>query len=455
MGLFSWILQVIGWRKPPNLIPSRKTHSTQLPDSTFPSNNPSVAKHDSNTVTKPKRKQAQKRFGSKIRVRLVTTRRRSLKTTRTRTPALETQGAAPYRYARYGSRTGHYLDLSSDGNPDRLARYGLPKFRTPEELAEWLETPLHRVAWLVHRFTNSRPETEAAAHYHFRWVKKRLGGWRLIESPKSLLKETQSKILKGLLDKVPVHSSANGFVKGRSIVTNARPHVGQELLIKFDLANFYTTVSFARVVAIFRSLGYSREVSIWLGLLTTSAVPGNLGFQEQGPYAIVPYLRRHLPQGAPTSPALANLSAFGLDVRLSGLAKSFGVTYTRYADDLTFSGPHELTYALRVFIPLVEQIVRQERFSTNGAKRRVLRSHQRQTVTGVIVNQKLNVSRLEFDRLKAILTNSARHGPSTQNRQQVEDFYLHLQGRIAHVTMLNPERGEKLLELFRTIDWNA
>jgi RNA-directed DNA polymerase len=448
MGLISWFLQLLGWRQPPSVTPLQNSPSTPLPKTS------SFAEHVSSTVVNPTRARAQRRSVPKSRIRLVATRRRLLNAKlRRRVPAMETKGSAPYRYARYGSRTGHYLDLSRDGDSNRLQRYGLPHFQTPEDVADWVGVPLNRVAWLVHRFSNGRPETEAAAHYHFRWVKKRLGGWRLIESPKSLLKEIQSKILHGLLDKVPVHAMAHGFVKGRSILTNAHPHVGQAILIKFDLANFYTTVSFSRVVAIFRSLGYSREVAIWLGLLTTSAVPGNLGFQEQGPYALVPYLRRHLPQGAPTSPALANLSAFGLDVRLSGLAKSFGATYTRYADDLTFSGPHELTYALRKFIPLVEQIVRQERFSTNGEKRRVLRSHQRQAVTGVIVNEKLNVARVEFDRLKAILTNSARHGPSTQNHQQVDDFYHHLQGRIAHVSMLNPERGQKLLEMFRSIDW--
>ena len=258
-------------------------------------------------------------------------------------PYVETKGAAPYRYARYGSQTGHYLDLSRDGNKARLNELGLPIFHTPEQLADWLGLPLNRVAWLVHRFSAGRPASVKDAHYHFHWVKKRRGGWRLIEAPKSTLKQAQSKILHELLDKVPVHATAHGFTAGRSILTNAKPHVGQAVIVKFDLTNFYTTVSFSRVVAIFRRLGYSREVSIWLALLTTSAVPGNLGFQEQGPYTLGIYLRRHLPQGAPTSPALANLSAFGMDVRLSGLARSFGARYIgRYADvTLDVSGRQE------------------------------------------------------------------------------------------------------------------
>jgi RNA-directed DNA polymerase len=223
--------------------------------------------------------------------------------------------------------------------------------------------------------------------------------------------------------------------------------------VKFDLTNFYTTVGFSRVVAIFRRLGYSREAAIWLGLLTTTAVPSNLPFDRAKLYAVLPYLRRHLPQGAPTSPALANLSAFHLDARLSGLAKSFGAQFTRYADDLTISGPVELSAGLRTLIPLVEQIIRRERFQSNRQKRQVLRANQRQSIAGVVVNTKTNVKRADFDHLKAILTNCVRLGPSTQNRQGVADFAAHLRGRIAHVIQLNAARGKRLLEIYNGIDW--
>ena len=275
----------------------------------------------------------------------------------------------------------------------------------------------------------------------------------MIESPKQLLKQAQVKILREILDHIPTHSAAHGFVAGRSIVTNARPHVGHATLLKLDLSNFYATVGFSRVVALFRAIGYSREAAIWLGLLTTSAIPGNMAFPARDPYAFEPYLRRHLPQGAPTSPALANLSAYRLDLRLAGMAKSFGATYTRYADDLAISGPAELASGLRVLIPLVQQIIRGERFRVNTAKRRVLRAHQRQCIAGVVVNAKPNVARDQFDRLKAILTNCVRLGPSTQNHDQVEDFPAHLRGRVAHVQQLNRPRGDKLLALYNRIDW--
>ena len=359
----------------------------------------------------------------------------------------------PYRFARYGSRTGNYLDLSQDGDESKLRARRLPVFRNPDELATWLGVPLNRVAWLVHRFSAGRAPSTAKAHYHFTWRKKRTEGSRLIESPKQLLKQVQVKILREILDLAPTHAAAHGFVGGRSIVTNAAPHVGQAIVVKFDLSNFYVTVGFSRVVAIFRSLGYSREAAIWLGLLTTSAAPPDLPADRSTLYSLSMYWRRHLPQGAPTSPALANLSAMNLDRRLSGLARSFGAAFTRYADDLTISGPRTLSRSLPTLIRLTQQIIRRERFRSNVAKRQVLRAHQRQVVAGVVINTKPNVRRHDFDLLKAILTNCVRLGPSTQNRDGVGDFAAHLRGRIAHVIQLNGDRGQKLMTLFEMIDW--
>jgi RNA-directed DNA polymerase len=360
----------------------------------------------------------------------------------------------PYRFAPYGIGDGRFLDLSRDGDESLLHSFDLPVFHTPEQLAEWLHMPLGQVAWLTNRFSNGyRPENERKAHYHFRWVKKRSGGWRLIEAPKQKLKQVQTQILREILDRVPPHNCAHGFVRRRSIVTNARRHVGQRAILKLDLEDFYANVGFSRVVGIFRGLGYSREAAIWLGRLTTSQVPSNLRYPERFSSAFFPFLRRHLPQGAPSSPALANLSAYGLDVRLSGLARSYSVEYTRYADDLTFSGSQRFIRALPVFIPLTSQIIRDERFRVNRNKRKVVRNNQQQVVAGVVVNAHTNMPRRDFDRLKAILTNCMRHGPASQNRDKHADFAAHLRGRVAHAVQLNPSRGNKLRELYDAIDW--
>lgn len=366
----------------------------------------------------------------------------------------ETVDRRPYRFAWPGARTGEFLDLSTDSDERWLQYYGLPTLKTPDDLAAWLEIPLGKLAWLTCRTLDGhRPVSETSSHYSYKWLQKRSGGWRLIESPKPLLKQIQTKILREILDHIPPHPSAHGFVAGRNILTNAQPHIGQRFVLKLDLRDFYTTVRYSRVVAIFRSLGFSREVAIWLARLTTTAVPWNLpfpkGFQSQFLYSCF-----HLPQGAPTSPALANLSAFGMDVRLAGMAEAYGMKYTRYADDLTFSGPGIAVPALREVIPFAQRIIRNERFRPHSGKRKVIRASQRQSVTGVVVNERANVSRKDFDRLKAILHNCVKHGPQGQNRDNVPDFSAHLRGRIAHILHLNEARGTALLEIYQRIDWS-
>ena len=360
----------------------------------------------------------------------------------------------PYIFAR-PCVFGGFFDLAGDGDSNRLTGNGLPAFQTPEQFAKWLGLPPHKIGWLVHRFNDLQvPAVHQAAHYVYRWVPKRTGGERLIEAPKPLLKAVQEKILTDILDKVPPHSAAHGFREGRSIVTNAKPHVGQRVVVKVDLSNFYPSVSYARVVAIFRSLGYSREAATWLGRLTTTRLPLDYVRQSRKDHRWRPYLKRHLPQGAPTSPALANLSAFPLDLRLAGLARKFGANYTRYADDLTFSGDQEFLRSLRVFLPLVQAVIRACRFKPHPKKWRILRSQSQQRVTGVVVNRKLNVARADYDRLKAVLHNCRAHGPSSQNRGNHPEFARHLLGRIAHVRSLNALRGDKLLAIYNEINWS-
>jgi RNA-directed DNA polymerase len=164
---------------------------------------------------------------------------------------------------------------------------------------------------------------------------------------------------------------------------------------------------------------------------------------------------RHLPQGAPTSPALANLLTWRLDLRLHGLARRAGANYTRYADDLTFSGPADFAKSPRRFDAAVTKIIGEEGFRVNPAKTRVMPRHARQRVTGVVVNDHCNIDRAGFDTLKAILHNCVRRGPQSQNRARVPDFRRHLEGRITWVEQVNPQRGAKLRQLFERIEWAA
>jgi hypothetical protein len=165
------------------------------------------------------------------------------------------------------------------------------------------------------------------------------------------------------------------------------------------------------------------------------------------------YARPHLPQGAPTSPALANLCTYRIDCRLQGLAQRAGADYTRYADDLAFSGDKAFEKGVNRFSTHVAAILMEEGFNVNFRKTRIMRQGVRQHLTGLVINHHVNVMRPDFDRLKAILTNCIRHGPESQNREDHPLFRFQLDGRIAFVEMVNRAKGERLRKLFSEIEW--
>jgi len=222
----------------------------------------------------------------------------------------------------------------------------------------------------------------------------------LLESPKPRLKELQRRTLAEILNRIPVHPSAHGFVKGRSIVTFARPHVRQSVLLRLDLLDFFPSFPAARVQAFFRTLGYPESVAARLGGICTNAAPRQV-WKGEPREAWTLYARPHLPQGAPTSPALANLMAYRLDCRLFGLARSAGGVYTRYADDLAFSGGEAFERAVDRFAAHAAAIALEEGFHVNHRKTRVMRQGVRQQLAGIVVNQKVGLRRRDLELLEA------------------------------------------------------
>jgi RNA-directed DNA polymerase len=331
-------------------------------------------------------------------------------------------------------------------------------------LAERLELSPGQLAWLADvRSLERSVAHEKLRNYRYRVVARRGGIPRVLEAPKARLKEIQRWILHEILVHVPPHEAAQGFTRGRSVVTHARRHSGQAVVLRLDLKDFFASISAGRVFGIFRTLGYNRSVAhVLTGLCTNTiaqavwqAVP-----HTTDPALIQPrfWLGRalatpHLPQGAPTSPALANLAAFRLDRRLNGLATSATLAYSRYADDLTLSGSTQLGRRRSHLEALVAEIARGEGFAINERKTALHSAGGRQSVCGIVVNVRPNVLRSEYDELRAILHNAAAHGPSGQNRAGLADFEAHLRGRISWVASLNPARGEKLRRRFAEIDW--
>jgi retron-type reverse transcriptase len=290
-------------------------------------------------------------------------------------------------------------------------------------------------------------------------IPKRDGSERKICAPKKQLKWVQKQILKHILSKVPPHPAAHGFVNGRSTVSNASPHVGAEVVVKFDLKDFFPTVHYFRVMGLFASVGYAL---------------GNCMFgTDDESNQIAPVLARlccytpdpkqwgsaTLPQGAPTSPAISNLVCRRLDARLEGLAEVNKGTYTRYADDLTFSFKSAEGFNLGRFRWWVDQVCQQEGFTVNQEKFRVIRDSQRQVVTGIVVNEAVRVPRELRRELRAILFNCEKNGVEAEakkwakaRKKRVEgfegtakNFPQYLRGIAAYLNMVQPEHGAPLL----------
>jgi hypothetical protein len=370
----------------------------------------------------------------------------------------------------------------------------LPQLPDLPALADWLALPIDKLEWLATCGGRRRKRPLAQQHYVYQLIPKRSltkatgrtaaasfeadktpadsrepiagnGGprqgerrLRLIEAPRIELKAAQHRLLRGLLQRLPVHEACHGFVGGRSVVTHAQAHVGQPLVLRFDLQDFFSHVGEAQVRAVFDMLGFPHGTAWRLAALCVARTPEPVieRLLESGGIdrAQANRLRSaHLPQGAPTSPMLANLCAFRLDLRLAAFAAAVGARYTRYADDLVFSGPASIA-GLRIE-GRIGAIAIEEGFRLNHRKTRRLGAGARQTVAGIVVNERCNTPRAEFDRLRALLHRCARRGPAEQNVDGHADFAAHLRGRIAWVVQLNPSRMRRLQPLWDAIEWPA
>ena len=343
-------------------------------------------------------------------------------------------------------------------------RWPVAELETPADLAELLGLDPSRLDWLADaRGLERSVASERLRNYRYAWLPRRGAPPRAIERPKSMLKAAQRRVLREVLDAIPAHDAAHGFVAGRSARSHAELHTRAELVLRLDLEDFFASVTAGRVFGIFRTAGYAEGVAHALTALCTNVLPRARWAElpkPTDPGLIAAHWRLgrrlatpHLPQGAPTSPALASLAAFTLDRRLTGLATALGARYTRYADDLAFSGAASLRRRAGRIAQLVAEIARDEGFLLNPAKTRAMPSSARQQLCGVVVNQHPNVPRRDYDLLKAILHDAARHGPAAANRAGHRDFAAHLLGRIAWVEQLNPPRGRRLRERFEAVRW--
>lgn len=326
----------------------------------------------------------------------------------------------------------------------RLQSYGLPQLSTAAEIAGAAGLTVNEL-----RFLAFDRKTSTVNHYVRFQVPKKTGGFRQISAPMPRLKALQSWVLRYILERVELHDCAHGFRQGRSIVSNARPHVGAETIINLDLQDFFPSITYRRVKGLFRSFGYSEAAATIFGLVCTEPAVEEVGLD--GRKYFVATGARQLPQGAPTSPAVTNALCRRLDRRLLKAAAELGFTYTRYADDLTFSASGESLRHLGDVLARARAIVEHEGFSLHPAKTRVIRRSRRQDVTGVVVNSRPNVSREELRRFRAALYQIEKDGPEGKRWGSSTDVIASIQGFANFVYMVNPEKGSELKQRVRSI----
>jgi hypothetical protein len=341
------------------------------------------------------------------------------------------------------------------------ASWPVPQLETVDELCTLLGVATGELGWLADlNGSAGRSADDRLQHYWYRTMRKSSGGVRLIEAPKFKLKQVQRVVLKAILERIPAHAAVHGFVPGRSVRSFAAPHVSKACVLRMDLEDFFPSIRAARVQAMFRTTGYPDRIASLLTGICTNAAPRRLWQDSRSQVSMHERMRArglysspHLPQGAPTSPALANICAHRMDCRLSGLARAISAEYTRYADDLVFSGGEEFAARAPDLSAYVAAIAAEEGFSVNHHKTRVMSQAIRQRIGGIVVNQTMNIRRDEFDRLKATLTNCVRRGAASQNRQNHPSFAAHLRGRVEWVAMVHPQKAERLRDLYGQIDW--
>lgn len=292
----------------------------------------------------------------------------------------------------------------------RLSLLGLPQIVSLADLSK----RTHLSKGLLYRCAKY-PENQ----YRTYKMPKKSGGTRLISQPSTELKAVQGWILRAILDKLSVSPACKGFVAGTSTRDNAIPHIGATALASIDIEDFFPNVKASHVFSVFRTVGYSARVASLFTSLCT--------------------YRGGLPQGAPTSPVLANLTSLRLDARISGYVGKRGINYTRYADDLTFSSYSYVN--LSRALPFITKILESEGFSLNTRKTRVAGPSRQHTVTGLVVTSvDVGVGREKYRELRAMLHRFATKPPTAIKAQEIE----RAKGFVAYLNSVDTVRRKRL-----------
>lgn len=304
------------------------------------------------------------------------------------------------------------MGLENDNYSEKLAMNNLPIIKKLSELASFVS--------LRTKYIDVMASNSERFYKHFT-IPKRNGKLRDIYEPLNDLKKVQRWILKNILEKCPVSPYAKAFRKKKTLKNNAEFHVAHKIVVTMDIKDFFPSISLSDVTKIFEELGYKNTLSSFLAKLCC--------YQDK------------LPQGAPTSPYLSNLRMLSLDKRISRLTSENNIFYTRYADDLTFSG----NFSPNWLIKEITKMVGLENFTINSQKTRVARSNARQEVTGIVVNSHMQVSKVQRKELRQQVYYIKKFGLEShlEHIKETRDYYLnHLLGQVNFALFVNKQDKE-------------
>lgn len=378
---------------------------------------------------------------AEIRSRRIARVRQAREERRTRKEAERGQREQEQRRQRREAPTflGHGVSNRlrySGGDPELIAQLGLPQLTTFTDLSTALNLEPQQLQWLVYE------RGDATVDHYIRFtIPKRSGGDRLISRPRPYLQKAQQWINDTILRKQTLHPAAMAFRTGVSIVDNARLHVGTQIVVRLDLKDFFPSVTFPRVRGLFESVGYNPGMATVLSLLCTDSPRVMVTIDGQS--HVVPVGERSLPQGACTSPLLANLVVRSLDRRVQGYAVKADWVYSRYADDLVFStcedsaSPHRL-------IRGITAVIADEGFVVNEEKTCVMRGPNRQTVTGLLVNDEVRLTRRDLRRIRAFLHRCSTASLEVVSEEIGKDADAVARGYLGYIQMVSPATAQRL-----------
>lgn len=332
----------------------------------------------------------------------------------------------------------------TENNTEQLKQLRLPFFESVESMATFLSLNVSQLRFLAYNRKVSK-----VSHYKRFKMPKKSGGTRLISAPMPLMKKTQYLILQQLLYCLEIQDTAYGFVPNRSIVDNAQKHIGQAVVMNMDLKNFFPTITYKRVKGLFKSFGYAEKYATILALLCTE--PETDEVKIDGQRYFVATGERHLPQGAPTSPVITNLICRTLDKRMVGAAKKLGFTFTRYADDCTFSCADDAKENVGKMLWIAKKIIQEEGFIMHPDKLRIMHKGRHQEVTGIVVNEKLNVSRKNLKNFRALLYQIEKDGFQGKSWNNTPNLPECINGYANFVMMVHPQKGKVLKKRVKKI----